>query len=359
MDILMLAPEYPPTPGGLSNYTYLISKYLSEKHNLKLVLPDKKLLGFNGKIEALKLVKKLGYEAKRKYDLVYSITFNPHSAIFAKFIKPKKLPLVMHGVGLDVYSNSPTFILARKILYKTSSKIICGANFQKKLILKEGCQSNKVSVVIGGVDTNKFRPINEQNIRDKYELNDKFVILSIGRLIKRKGFDTAIKSMNNLKNIEDILLVIVGNGPEKYNLIKLIKKLSLERKVIMLGYLPDEDIPKIYSAADVFVAPFRVLGKDLEGFPLVIQESQACGTPVITTPTAGIPELIDNGKSGYLVPLESDKEIANKIKVLYEDRRLLNEMSKYSRMLGVERLDYRIMGKKIEQIFSMSLEEKS
>ncbi len=348
MDILMLVSEYPPIPGGLANYTYLISKYLSKKHSLEIVLPNRKLAGFYGRIEALKLIGKLKCAMKRKYDVVYSITFSPHLAIVAKYIKARGFPLVVHGVGLDIYSNSPTFVLARKVLYKVSDKIICGANFQKKLILKEGCSPNKVSVVIGGVDTSKFKPIN-QNVRDKYNLNDKFMILSIGRLVKRKGFDIAIKAMSHLRDVKDILLVIVGDGPEKLNLIKLTKKLSLERKVMMLGYLPDEEIPKIYSAADVLVAPFRVLGKDLEGFPLVLQESQACGTPVITTSTAGIPDLVDDGKSGYLVSPESVKEIANKILILYENRELLKKMSKYARKWAIEKLDYKVLGKNVEK----------
>ena len=352
MDILMLVSEYPPIPGGLANYTYLISKYLSKKHSLEIVLPNRKLAGFYGRIEALKLIGKLKCSIKRKYDVVYSITFSPHLAIIAKYIKARGYSLVVHGIGLDIYSNSPTFIFARKVLYGVSDKIICGANFQKKLILKEGCSPNKVSVVIGGVDTSKFKPINRniRDIRNKYNLNDEFIILSIGRLVKRKGFDTAIKAMNHLRDVKDILLVIVGDGPEKLNLIKLTKKLSLERKVIMLGYLPDEDIPKIYSAADVLVAPFRVLGKDLEGFPLVLQESQACGIPVITTLTAGIPDLVDNGKSGYLVSPESAKEIADKILILYEDRKLLKNMSKYARKWAVEKLDYRVLGKNVEKI---------
>ena len=156
--------------------------------------------------------------------------------------------------------------------------------------------------------------------------------------------------MNHLRDVKDILLVIVGDGPERLNLIKLTKKLSLERKVMMLGYLPDEEIPKIYSAADVLVAPFRVLGKDLEGFPLVLQESQACGTPVITTSTAGIPDLVDDGKSGYLVSPESVKEIANKILILYEDRKLLKKMSKYARTWALKRLSHNVVGSKIEKI---------
>ena len=350
----MLASEYPPISGGLANYTYLISRYLSKKYNLEIILPNKKLAGFYGRIEVLKLIEKLRCAMKRKYDVVYSITFSPHLAILAKYIKARGCSLVVHGIGLDVYSNFPTFIFARKILYKISNKIICGANFQKNLILKEGCPPNKVSVVIGGVDTSKFKSI-DQNIRNKYNLNNKFIILSIGRLIKRKGFDTAIKAMGYLRDVKDALLVIVGDGPEKLNLIKLTKKLSLERKVMMLGYLPDEDIPKIYSAADVLVAPFRVLGKDLEGFPLVLQESQASGTPVITTSTAGIPDLVDDGKSGYLVSPESVKEIANKILILYEDRKLLKKMSKYARKWAVERLDYKVLGKNIERILQNTL----
>lgn len=361
MNILMIASEYPPVPGGLANYTYLIAKYLSKNHDLKILRPHRRLIGIMGKVEALKLAKMVICEIKENnnnYDIIHTIPINPYVALIAKYIRSKGYHLVTHGVGLDIYGNSPEYRLARKLLYRYSDKLICGANFQKKIMLKEGCKHEKLSVVIGGVDTDIFRPCVCQDIRTKFNLDSDFIAMSIGRLIKRKGFDIAIKAMSYLRN-EDITLVIVGDGPEGSNLVNLINKLSLGKRVKLLGFLPTEDLPKMYSVANVLIAPFRVLGRDLEGFPLVIQESQACGTPVISTTTAGVPELVSNGRSGFLVQPESDIEIAEKIRLLYENKKLLDKMSRCARRFAVERLDYRIIGKKIEQIFSTILEGES
>jgi len=360
MNILLLVSEFPPTIGGLANYSYNIAKHLKKDNNVSISIPPsypsikKYAANFHYVTSVSKRIKEL--KKAKGIDIVYAISFRPQFSAIGLYVKILNLPLISHGVGLDTYSSHPFYILARKTVYSISDQLICGANFQKEIMSSEGAPREKIHVILGGVDRTIFRP--RDNQRDQFrrfsKVEDKFILLSLGRLIKRKGFDDIIRALTHLEDIEDILLLIVGDGPEKPSLIELVDTLRLKEKVKFLCFVPSDNIPKFYNIANLFVAPFRIIGRDLESFPLVTMEAQACGVPVISTNTAGVPELVENRKSGFIVQMNSPKEIAEKIRILYEDRRLRSSMSKNAQKRA-ELFDWKVVVTKIEDVLQTAL----
>ena len=364
MNTLLLASEFPPTNyAGLATYSYNLAKHLSKNNNVMVTrLPTYPTI----KRYALSLqfvynMEKRITELKKneKIDIVYGIPFRPEFSAIGLYAKALNLPFVSHGVGSEICSSHPLFILATKIAYSISDQLICGTNFQKKIMLSQGAPPEKVHAILGGVDTQIFRPLyTERNkFRKSLKLEDKFVLFSLGRLIKRKGFDDAIKALTYLDDIDEVILLIAGKGPEKHFLTELAKNLSLDDKVMFLGFISSDYMLKIYNIADLFIAPFRTIGRDMEGFPLVIQEAQACGIPVISTNTPGPPELVENGKTGFIVEMNSPKKIAEKVRVLYEDHRLRRDMARNARKRAEELLDWEVVVTKIENVLRVALKQ--
>jgi len=361
MNILLLVAEFPPTMlGGLANYSYSIAKFLRRKNHVDVnMFPHGRSLtvyvanlGF-----VINMERKLQEKgALKKVDVVYAITFQPHFSAIGFSAKLLGLPFVSHGVGLDIYTPRPWYVFARKTAYVISDRIICGSGFQRRILVREGAPYEKVKVVLGGVDLDIFRPLKARDeFRKELGVEGKFVLLSLGRLEKRKGFDDAIKALAYLKDIRDIVLLIVGKGSEKSHLEDLARDLSLENKVKFLGFVSSDDLPKIYNVADLFIAPFKSLGRDMEGFPLVVQEAQACGVPVVSTITTSLPELVENNRSGFLVRQSSPQDIAEKIRILYENDKLCKKMGENALRMAKDVLSLEVAAAKIENILRLAL----
>jgi len=358
MNILLLAAEYPPKMhGGLANYSYNIAKNLAKTNSVRVAalpnyLRDERQLGSNLYFihDVVREINRLKKE--RRDILVYAIAFRPEFSIIGAYTKIVGVPFVYHGVGSDLYTLHPAFVFARRLSYFVCDELICGAGFQKEIMMNQGGSAEKIHVILGGVDTGMFKPLYNERRRLKklFNVENMFVLLSLAHLIKRKGFDDAIRALTDLQDIEDICLLIAGEGPEKPTLIKLAKVLHLKNRVRFLGFVPSNILLNVYNVADVFVAPFKILGRDMEGFPLVVQEAQACGVPVISTHTAGVPELVENGKTGFLVNMNSPREIAEKVRMLYEDRRLRKKLSRKAQKRAEEIFDWQVVVTKIENV---------
>lgn len=213
-------------------------------------------------------------------------------------------PLVVSARGSDInlYSHFPVI---RKILQYTlrkANRVIAVCQALKDAMVLLGVAEEKIAVVPNGVDHNKFFPIPKQEARKKLGLPcDKKIILSVGGLVPRKGFDILVKALKRLTSEangkNDLFLVIVGEGPSRSDLEKLIHSMGLDGNVHLAGNIPHHALNEWYSAADIFC-----LASDREGWPNVIMESLACGTPVVATNIWGIPEIVRSSDIGLLTP---------------------------------------------------------
>jgi glycosyltransferase involved in cell wall biosynthesis len=222
-------------------------------------------------------------------------------------------PVVVSARGSDInlYRDFP---LIQKLLRHTLRKadsVIAVCQALKEAMIRLKIPGEKISVIPNGVDSGKFYAVHKAEARKKLGLPiHKKVVLSIGYLIPRKGFDLLIKALEILFeefHEKNLYLVIVGEGKSRRELEEMISALNLDQHVRLAGPIPHRELHLWYSAADLFC-----LASSREGWPNVLLESLACGTPVVATDVWGVPEIIGSEQIGLLTK-RSEREIAKTI----------------------------------------------
>jgi glycosyltransferase involved in cell wall biosynthesis len=213
---------------------------------------------------------------------------------------------------------------------KRAKKVIVLSQYMKQKAIKVHKINHDLIVVNpGGVDLDRFKPPKDRN-RIKTELGysaGKIQLLTVRNLEPRMGIDNLLKGFYILKEKDiPVQLVIVGEGPEKEKLQKLVKEFGLTIDITLTGFVPSDKLPHYYGAADFFVLPTRAL----EGFGLVTLESMACGTPVLGTPVGGTKEILKNFDSQFLFSDLTPNAIADGIQKVSDV--FLAEEGKYNRL---------------------------
>jgi glycosyltransferase involved in cell wall biosynthesis len=166
------------------------------------------------------------------------------------------------------------------------------------------------TVISNGVNIQRYHPGKEpgEDIVSRYNLPPAPRILSVGRLMKDKRLDLLIKAMRVVCNAQEAHLLVVGRGSERRHLKKLIQKLHLEPYIHLLGYVPEQDLPALYRACDLFTIPSMV---EVQSLPAL--QAAVTGLPIVAADSAALPELVLHGKNGFLVNPLNPSEIGDAI----------------------------------------------
>lgn len=232
------------------------------------------------------------------------------------------------------------------ILKEADHIITVSQALKDEIVSKWKIRAAKVSVIPNGVDTEIFHPNNKRvgAVRKKYKIKSAYCLF-VGQLRSRKGVDYLLKAFNDVKD-DQITCVVVGDGPERENLVKLTHDLKIDERVIFTGAVPFEDLTGLYCGAEFFVLPTVA-----EGSPLVVLEALASGLPVISTKVSGIPEVVEDEFDGFIVPPRDVNSLAERIQMLIDDRELRNKMSKNARKMTVETLSWHAVAQKTLSVY--------
>ena len=182
--------------------------------------------------------------------------------------------------------------------------------------------AQKMVRIAPGIDVDHFSPQNSTQLRKELKLENKRVIVSVGRLVHRKGQDHLIQAMPEiLKSIPDAHILMVGQGPYLSHLKKLVEEYNLVDHVSFIGRIQYAQLPQYICAGDIFAMPSRsrFFGLEVEGLGIVYLEASACGLPVIAGSSGGAPDAVVDGVTGIVVDGENDQEIAAAaIKLLHD-----------------------------------------
>ena len=143
-----------------------------------------------------------------------------------------------------------------------------------------------------------------QQVRARLGLTDRPVVVCVSRLVPRKGQDTLIRALPEIRRrVPDAALLIVGGGPYRATLEKLARQTGVERDVVFTGSVPSAELPAHYAAGDVYAMPCRTRnrGLDVEGLGIVYLEASATGLPVVAGDSGGAPDAVREGETGYVV----------------------------------------------------------
>ncbi len=174
-----------------------------------------------------------------------------------------------------------------------------------------------------GVDERVFRPgVGGAEVRARLGLADRPVVVCVSRLVPRKGQDTLIRALPAvLREVPDAALLIVGGGPYRADLEKLVDAVGVRRSVVFTGPVPWEELPAHHEAGDVFAMPCRTRrrGLDVEGLGIVYLEASAVGRPVVAGDSGGAPDAVLDGETGYVVDGTAPARVAARISELLRD----------------------------------------
>jgi phosphatidylinositol alpha-1,6-mannosyltransferase len=262
----------------------------------------------------------------------------------------------VHGEDVNTASESREFTwLVRRVLRGTDFAIPNSRNTKRLLQEEWGLPDEQVRLMHPGVDTQRFTPAGrDPAVRAALGWGDRPVVLTVGRLQKRKGQDQMILALRTIRQVvPDILYAVVGHGEERTSLGELVAREGLGQYVQFLGQPNDEKLVQCYQQCDLFALPNRQVGKDIEGFGMVLLEAQACGKPVVAGDSGGTAETMRIPGTGRVVCCDGPHELAALVTELLADRDLLARMGMQGRQWVTEQFDWEVLSRQAESLFQL------
>lgn len=329
---LVLTHEYFPFPGGVARYVYSLFKYYPDNKyfvitdndqvktqdniiNLKLIntfLKPSWLLGF---LKIKKIIKQQNIEQ------IFTPNILPFGSLAYLLFKLYKIPYIISLHGLDInlaLKNKPK--IANKIL-QSAKLIITNSKNTAKLIKHLDLPADKIKVIYPSVDLQKdIKQDKLRNLKNKLGITDKdFVLLTVGRLNRRKGHDLVIRAMAKNKDLS-LKYLVVGQGEEQENLLKLAKNEQVNDQIIWAGQVADSELIYYYKLANIFVTPNRLTDVDVEGFGIVFLEAAECQLPIIAGSSGGVTEILTDQENALLINADDLLGLNKAIQLLATDK---------------------------------------
>jgi phosphatidylinositol alpha-1,6-mannosyltransferase len=216
------------------------------------------------------------------------------------------------------------FTMAMKSISRHVSHLTYLGEFTKSAISRSITREAAARMVkiAPGIDTDHFSPQDASQLRSEHGLSEKKVIVSVGRLVHRKGQDVLIEAMPAIiKEVPEAHILMIGEGPYRSYLENRVKALGLQERITFIGRIQYADLPKHICAGDLFVMPSRsrLAGLEVEGLGIVYLEASACGLPVIAGDSGGAPDAVLEGETGLVVDGTSKADVAAAVIELLQD----------------------------------------
>jgi teichuronic acid biosynthesis glycosyltransferase TuaC len=261
------------------------------------------------------------------FDLIDAHYFYPDGVAAILLGKAMNKPVVITARGTDINLIPNHAIPRRMIRYaaREAAGVITVSRALKERLVALGVAASHVRVLRNGVDLETFHPGERSPVRARLGLKG-CTLLSIGNLIESKGHHLAIKA---LLAFPEAFLMIAGEGPERPALSRLVRRLGLADRVRFLGRVPHEQLPDIYTAADALV-----LASSREGWPNVLLEAMACGTPVVASAIGGIPEVVTAAEAGVLIQERDENGVAKALGQLFQQLPERTATRRYAEKFG-------------------------
>jgi len=371
MKILLFTLEYPPFFGGVANVYGNLAKYWpADSGDEIFILDNREGRLIHGRWPVLKWLPAVWHLMReiraKEIDLVMVGQILPlgTAALAASFFLKIPYVVFLHGMDFDfALKTKRKRCLAEKILRK-AKKIICFNSYVRKLLLESGLEAGdlaaKSAVVSPGIETeDSQRGVAADllaGLRGRHGLVGRPLLFSVGRLVKRKGFDRVIEAMPQIaERIPRIVYAIAGAGPDEDCLKEKISVLPVEiqARVRLVGKVSDEEKWAWLELCDVFIMPSRNIGGDYDGFGVVYLEANIKGKPVIAGESGGVGDAVEDGVNGLLANPEEVADIAEKVVRLFQDEFLRKRLGEEGKKRALKSFGWPGQAKKIKNKISL------
>lgn len=226
-----------------------------------------------------------------------------------------------HGEDIASALTSRELTWLSRRVYGSAEAVLANSRNTADMLARVGVAPSRIHIIYPGVDAMRFRPaLDASRVRARYAGSDEMLILSVGRLQRRKGHDVAIHAAARLRQQgRRIKYLIVGEGEEGPRLKQLVAEAGLETTVSFVGAVSADDLPLYYAASDIFLLPNRIDNGDIEGFGIVFLEAASAGLPTVGGNSGGVPEAVEHGATGYLVDGANVDDVAAILRRLIDD----------------------------------------
>lgn len=371
--IIIFSEDFPPVSGGIAQWAAGVAKSLHRQGQEVRVLTRyrHKYAAYSGSYEfpiiymkgkrwkqlrswychrSIKSIYQQGYQT----DLIIATTWNFARGITNLARKNQtKIITVVHGLEVTRKMSFIKKLWLQRTLKKSDLVVAVSQFTQDRVIENYSVDGISISVIPNGVDISKFDPkLDILDLKNKFGIKDEKIILTLARVIERKGHDKVIEALPKIKEkIPNVKYIIAGDWEENYfrKLKALVTELQLDQTVIFTGYVPPDQVKYFYNLCDVYIMPSRELKEkgDTEGFGITFLEANACEKPVIGGDSGGVSEAVVDGETGFLVdPLAVD-DIAEKLIRLLSDAELAHRLGKQGRQRIEREFTWDIISEKI------------
>jgi glycosyltransferase involved in cell wall biosynthesis len=260
--------------------------------------------------------------------------------------KPKVVSF--HGADVLVDMEKPAYRRATTEMLKLVTRVFVRSASLRAAVLELGCDENKIDIVRTGI------PLEQFPFREREFPNDGYWrFLQASRLVQKKGIATTLHSFTSFLNqYPNATLTIAGEGPMMSELQELTRKLKIDNRVALPGFVSQEKLRELYYASHIFLHPSET-GSDgnQEGIPNSMLEAMATGLPVFATDHGGIPEAIENGVSGILVPERDREALSEALLSAASDVDFLKRLARNGAKVIAEKFDQRNQIQRLEEIY--------
>ena len=359
---LLVTNDYPPKVGGIQSYLWEIYRRLPQDKVVVYTTPHPDSESFDqqqthkiirSKQRVLLPTKQVANQIRSvaKDEDIDFIMYDP--AVPIGMLGPKiRIPygVILHGAEVTIPGRVP---IARALIanvLQNAKLVVTAGDYSTKEAIRAAKQDLPICVIPPGVDIDRFKPLDEQTrstARGRFNFrDDDEVILTLSRLVPRKGMDVLISATSELaKTRPRVHLLIAGTGRDLRRLKALAQ--STNAPVTFLGYVPDDEVSELYGIADVFGMICRVRwgGLEQEGFGIVFLEAAACGVPQIAGRSGGADEAVLEGETGFVVDSPTDSTaVKQALEQLLVDSETRKEMGRNSRARAEKEFSYDNLG---------------
>jgi phosphatidyl-myo-inositol dimannoside synthase len=259
-----------------------------------------------------------------------------------------------HGEDISVSRRSREMTWMTRRVMATARGAIGNSFNTRRLLMEEwGYPAEKIGVIQPGVDTTRYVPVDpDEALRAELGWGGRKVILTVGRLQKRKGQDMMIRALTAIRQTHpNVLYAIIGTGEEAPALWERAEAEGVLEHVQFIGGVSDERMLRCYQQCDLFALPNRAVGPDIEGFGMVLLEAQACGKPVLAGDSGGTAETMDAPHTGRVVNCDTPVSVVAAVNELLSDPTGMAEMGRRGRAWVTERFDWPKVAERATGVF--------
>lgn len=353
MKLIVVAQDFPPVAGGIQEYSHQLALHLSSRCQVLAIAPAHPGADAFDRAQPFTVLR---YPAG--HTSLFGVT-TPASlpaacaatgarvALHSQWTTAigsavaRRLGLIDHyfvaAHGREILTDRmpPVERTLRQIALRGASDVFPVSGYTADLVRRCGVSPARVHAVPNGVDPQLFHPRDPDAARRRLGLEGRRVVLTAARLVPRKGVDTTLEALGLIAaRYPDLVYVVVGDGPDRERLRRLAGPLLEQGRVQFRGRVRREELPDCYAAAHVFAMPARQEADGcVEGFGLVFLEAGACGTAVVGARSGGVPDAVESGVNGLLVPPADPVNLAAAIGRLLDDDQLRERLARQ----GLER----------------------